>query len=216
MKKKRWRKIVLSFLPILIVVIGTAGQLIVSSMAAYAFAKIDFKGKMFVFTLFLASIMIPSQVTIIPRFMLFYKMGIYNTLWSIILPSWFGATSIFLLRQFYMGLPNDLIEAAKIDGAGHLRIFAQIMLPLTKPVMVSCIVLSFIALWNEYLSPLIFLTNKKVYTIAQAIRWYLMSDTQQYELTMAAASIAIVPLIILFVFCQKYFVEGIATSGMKG
>lgn len=114
-----------------------------------------------------------------------------------------------------MGLPNDLIEAAKIDGAGHLRIFAQIMLPLTKPVMVSCIVLSFIALWNEYLSPLIFLTNKKVYTIAQAIRWYLMSDTQQYELTMAAASIAIVPLIILFVFCQKYFVEGIATSGMK-
>ena len=115
-----------------------------------------------------------------------------------------------------MGLPNDLIEAAKIDGAGHLRIFAQIMLPLTKPVMVSCIVLSFIALWNEYLSPLIFLTNKKVYTIAQAIRWYLMSDTQQYELTMAAASIAIVPLIILFVFCQKYFVEGIATSGLKG
>ena len=201
---------------ILIVVIGTAGQLIVSSMAAYAFAKIDFKGKKFVFTLFLASIMIPSQVTIIPRFMLFYKMGIYNTLWSIILPSWFGATSIFLLRQFYMGLPNDLIEAAKIDGAGHLRIFAQIMLPLTKPVMVSCIVLSFIALWNEYLSPLIFLTDKKVYTIAQAIRWYLMSDTQQYELTMAAASIAIVPLIILFVFCQKYFVEGIATSGMKG
>lgn len=201
---------------ILIVVIGTAGQLIVSSMAAYAFAKIDFKGKKFVFTLFLASIMIPSQVTIIPRFMLFYKMGIYNTLWSIILPSWFGATSIFLLRQFYMGLPNDLIEAAKIDGAGHLRIFAQIMLPLTKPVMVSCIVLSFIALWNEYLSPLIFLTNKKVYTIAQAIRWYLMSDTQQYELTMAAASITIVPLIILFVFCQKYFVEGIATSGMKG
>lgn len=182
---------------ILIVVIGTAGQLIVSSMAAYAFAKIDFKGKKFVFTLFLASIMIPSQVTIIPRFMLFYKMGIYNTLWSIILPSWFGATSIFLLRQFYMGLPNDLIEAAKIDGAGHLRIFAQIMLPLTKPVMVSCIVLSFIALWNEYLSPLIFLTNKKVYTIAQAIRWYLMSDTQQYELTMAAASIAIVPLIIM-------------------
>ena len=201
---------------ILIVVIGTAGQLIVSSMAAYAFAKIDFKGKKFVFTLFLASIMIPSQVTIIPRFMLFYKMGIYNTLWSIILPSWFGATSIFLLRQFYMGLPNDLIEAAKIDGAGHLRIFAQLMLPLTKPVMVSCIVLSFIALWNEYLSPLIFLTNKKVYTIAQAIRWYLMSDTQQYELTMAAASIAIVPLIILFVFSQKYFVEGIATSGMKG
>ena len=102
---------------ILIVVIGTAGQLIVSSMAAYAFAKIDFKGKKFVFTLFLASIMIPSQVTIIPRFMLFYKMGIYNTLWSIILPSWFGATSIFLLRQFYMGLPNDLIEAARNKNA---------------------------------------------------------------------------------------------------
>lgn len=202
---------------ILIVVIGTAGQLIVSSMAAYAFAKIDFKGKKFVFTLFLASIMIPSQVTIIPRFMLFYKMGIYNTLWSIILPSWFGATSIFLLRQFYMGLPNDLIEAAKIDGAGHLqhllhRLCSRLQSLLWFPVLSSRLLL----LWNEYLSPLIFLTNKKVYTIAQAIRWYLMSDTQQYELTMAAASIAIVPLIILFVFCQKYFVEGIATSGMKG
>lgn len=201
---------------IIIVILGTAGQLIVSSMAAYAFAKINFKGKKFIFTLFLASIMIPSQVTIIPRFMLFYKIGIYNTLWSIILPSWFGATSIFLLRQFYIGLPTDLMDAAKIDGAGHFRIFIQIMLPLTKPVMVSAAILSFIALWNEYLSPLIFLTNKKVYTVAQAIRWYLMSDTQQYELVMAASAIAIIPLIIVFIFCQKYFVEGIATSGMKG
>ena len=96
--------------------------------------------------------MIPSQVTIIPRFMLFKSMGLYNSHWAIILPSWFGATAIFMLRQFYIGLPDDLMEAAKIDGAGHLRIFTQVMLPLTKSAMVSLVVLAFIAAWNEYLS----------------------------------------------------------------
>lgn len=199
-----------------IVILGTTGQIIISSLAAYAFAKIQFKGKGFVFALFLSSMMIPSQVTIIPRFMIFHKMGLYNTLWAIILPSWFGATAIFLLRQFYMGLPDELMEAAKIDGAGHSRIFIQILMPLTKPAMISVMVLSFISLWNEYLSPVIFLTNKKVFTVAQAIRWYLFSDLQQYELTMAAATSAIVPIIIIFIACQKYFVEGIATSGLKG
>ena len=146
---------------IVIVVLGTGGQIIISSLSAYAFAKVNFKGKNIVFTLFLASMMIPVQATIIPRFILFYEIGLYNNLWSLILPSWFGVTSIFLLRQFYMGLPTDLMDAAKVDGAGHLRIFWQIMMPLTKPAMVSSAVLSFITIWNDYLSALIFLVNKK-------------------------------------------------------
>lgn len=199
-----------------IVLFGTGGQLVISSFAAYAFAKIHFRGKNVVFALFLASMMIPTQATIIPRFILFYEIGLYNNLWSMILPAFFNVTTIFLLRQFYMGLPSDLMEAAKIDGAGHLRIFWQIMMPLTKPAMVSSAVLSFISLWNDYLSALIFLVNKKTYTVAQVVRYWLFDDTQRYELTMASAASAVIPVVIVFIFCQKYFVEGIATSGVKG
>lgn len=199
-----------------IVVIGTGGQLIVSSLAAYAFAKIKFKGRNLIFTLFLGSMMIPVQATIIPRFILFYEIGLYNNLWAIILPSWFGITSIFLLRQFYMGLPNDLMDAARVDGAGHFRIFSQIMMPLTKPAMISTMILSFISLWNDYLSALIFLVNKRLYTVAQAVRYWLFDDAKPYHLTMATSTIFIVPVVIVFIFCQKYFVEGIATSGVKG
>ena len=205
------------FNTLFIVVLGTGGQLIVSSLAAYGFAKIDFKGRAAIFTLFLAAMMIPSQATIIPRYLLFYKIGLYNSLWALILPSWFSVTSIFLLRQFYMGLPNDLMDAAKVDGAGHLRIFAQILMPLTKPAMISTLILSFITLWNDYLSALVFLSNKKLYTVSQAVRYWLFdNNNQNYNLTMTTATIFIIPVIILFVFCQKYFVEGIATSGVKG
>ncbi len=199
-----------------ITIISVIGHLIVAAPAAYAFAKVDFKGKNIIFMLFLASMMIPSQVTIIPRFMLFKSIGLYNNLWAIILPGWFSTTAIFMLRQFYMGLPNDLMEAAKIDGAGHVRIFAQILTPLTKPAMVSLTVLACISNWNEYMSPLIFLVKEELYTVSMAIRWYMQDELRRDELTMAAATSAIIPIVILFVFSQKYFVEGIATSGVKG
>ena len=199
-----------------IVVISTIGQLAIASMAGYAFAKIEFKGKNFVFMLFLASMMIPTQVTIIPRFMLFKTMGLYNSHWAIILPTLFNATAIFMLRQFYMGLPTALMEAAKIDGAGHFRIFVQIMMPLTKSALITLMVLSFVSSWNEYLSPLIFLTKEKLYVVSQVIRWYLLDDLRRYELVMAAATSAIVPVVVLFLVCQKHFVEGLATSGVKG
>ena len=192
------------------------GQMFISSLAAYSFAKINFKGKQVVFMLFLSSMMVPSQLTIIPRFMLFKTIGLYNNLWAIILPAFFGATSIFMLRQFYMGLPNDLIEAAKIDGAGHLRIFLRIMLPLTKAALMSLIILAFISSWNEYMAPLIFLVKKELYTVSQNIQWYMLDAFKEHNLTMAAATSAIVPVVILFIVGQKYFVEGIATSGVKG
>ena len=192
------------------------GQMFISSLAAYSFAKINFKGKQVVFMLFLSSMMGPSQLTIIPRFMLFKTIGLYNNLWAIILPAFFGATSIFMLRQFYMGLPNDLIEAAKIDGAGHLRIFLRIMLPLTKAALMSLIILAFISSWNEYMAPLIFLVKKELYTVSQNIQWYMLDEFKEHNLTMAAATSAIVPVVILFIVGQKYFVEGIATSGVKG
>lgn len=199
-----------------ITIISTVVQLIIASLAAYAFAKIDFKGKGIVFTMFLCTMMMPTEVTIVPRFMLFKTVGLYNNLWSVILPHFFNASAVFMLRQFYMGLPSDLMEAAKIDGAGHVQIFSRIMMPLTKSALVSLAMLSFISCWNEYMTPLIFLAKKNLYTISQVIRWYMLDDLQRYDLNMAAATSAIIPVLILFVFCQKYFVEGIATSGVKG
>ena len=201
---------------VFITVIATAAQLLVASLAAYAFAKIRFRGKGAVFALFLATMMMPTEVMIVPRIILFNAINLYNNLWSVILPHFFNATAIFMLRQFYMGLPDDLMEAAKIDGAGHPRIFAQVMMPLTKSALISLMVLSFIGCWNEYLSPLIFLVRKDLYTISQVIRWYMLDDLQRYDLTMAAATSAILPVVIVFILCQRYFVEGIATSGIKG
>ena len=199
-----------------ITIISTVCQLIVASLAAYAFAKVNFKGKGVVFAMFLATMMMPTEVTIVPRFMVFKTVGLYNNLWAVILPHFFNATSIFMLRQFYMGLPDDLMKAAKIDGAGHIRIFSQIMMPLTKSALISLAMLSFISCWNEYMTPLIFLVKKELYTISQVIRWYMLDDLQRYDLNMAAATSAIIPVVILFIFCQNYFVEGIATSGVKG
>lgn len=201
---------------IFITVMGTVVQLAFASLAAYAFAKIQFKGKNFVFLLFLSTMMIPVEVTIIPRFMLFKTINLYDNLWAVILPHWFNATAIFLLRQFYIGLPNDLMEAAKIDGASHPMIFGRILFPLTKSALISLMVLSIVSCWNEYLSPLIFLVNKNLYTVSQVIRWYMLDDLQRYELVMAAATSSIVPIIILFIACQRYFIEGIASSGVKG
>ena len=159
--------------------------------------------------------MIPAQATIIPRYVLFDAIGLYNNLWALILPAWFNVTSIFLLKQFYAGLPGDLMEAAKIDGANHFQIWWKIMLPLTKPAMVTAAVLAFINSWNEYLNALVFLPVADNYTVSQGIQfWMAMSD--EYNLMMTAAASAIVPVIILFLFTQRYFVESIATPGVKG
>jgi len=198
-----------------ITALSIVGQVLISSLAAYAFAKMDFKGKNTVFVLLLASMMIPSQVTIVPRFMLFHKMGLYNTHWAVIIPAWFSVTSIFLFRQFYIRLPNDLIESAKIDGASHLCVWSRIVLPLTKPPMISVIILAFISSWDNYLAPLIFLVSKQLYTVPLGVNFYYTSEAQQFNLTMAAATSAIIPVLILFIACQGYFVQGLTKTGLK-
>jgi multiple sugar transport system permease protein len=197
-------------------VVSTAGQLLFASMAAYAFSRIKFVGRNVLFILFLASMMIPTQVTIIPRFMLFRSIGLYNSFWALILPAFFGASTIFFLRQAYMSLPGELLDAAKVDGANHWLVFGRIMMPLTVAPMISMMVLSFVSMWNDYLNPLIFLTRPKVFVISQAIRWYMLDEVQRYELTMAVATSSILPIVIIFLFAQKYFIEGIAKSGIKG
>ena len=198
-----------------IAIVGTLGELLVASMAGYSLGKIRFKGRDLVFIVMLVTMMIPMQATIVPRFVLFKSLDLYNNLWALVLPAWFNVTSIFLLRTFYMGLPDDLMEAAKIDGAGHLQIWAQIMMPLTTPAMVTAAVLAFINSWNEYLSAIVFLPTAENYTVSQGIQYWLsMSD--EHNLMMTAAASAVVPVVVLFLFTQRYFVESIATTGVKG
>ena len=199
-----------------IALISIAGQLFVSATAAYAFAKIKYPGKNLFFAAYLATMMIPFQVTIIPRFVLFNEIGLYNTHWAVILPHMFTASSIFLLKQYYEGMPNELVESAWIDGARHFKIWWLIMLPLTSQAMASLVILNFISIWNDYLNPLIFLNRKYLYTVSLGIQYYNTQEVPSVNLTMAASVLSILPILVLYLSCQKYFVQSIASSGIKG
>lgn len=205
----------LYFNSLIITITALVGQLLFASMAAYAFAKLDFFGKNILFFALLASMMIPTESTIIPQFMLFKTMGLYDNILSIILPGWFNVTTIFLLRQFYMSLPDDLMEAAKLDGASHFTIWRSIYLPLTKTALISAGLLAFITIWNSYLQPLVFLVSEKNYTVPLGIRFWLVDDAREYNMVMAAAASAIIPIIAIVIACQKHIVQGIAMSGSK-
>jgi multiple sugar transport system permease protein len=199
-----------------ITAITVIGNLITSAMAGYAFAKINFKGRNWIFLLYLSTMMIPSQVLLVPRFILFDWMQLINTQYAIILPGLFTVFGTFLMRQFFSTLPNELLEAARVDGAGYWRTFWQICLPLTKPAFVTLLILTFTWHWNDYENPLIFLRDKDLYTIPLGLTNYVEEHGTNYVLTMAASVSALVPLLILVIICQKWFVEGIASTGLKG
>lgn len=204
------------FNSIKVVSLTILGSIFICSSAAYAFSMIKFKGKGLIFMLYMATLMVPHQVTLVPRFALFYWLNIYNSHLALILPGMFYVIGIFLLRQFYLSIPNELCESARLDGAGHLRTWLQIILPLTKTAMISLTILLFVICWNDYMNPLIFINNKDLYTIPLGMQLFLEEDLQQYNLIMAAATSSILPVIILFVALQKYFIQGIVTSGLKG
>ncbi|XID90546.1 carbohydrate ABC transporter permease [Paenibacillaceae bacterium WGS1546] len=195
---------------------SVVGTVIISSAAAYGFSRIVFRGRDAIFFLYLATLMIPDQVTLIPRFIVFNYMGIYNTHWALILPGFFMVFGTFLLRQFYMGIPKDFTEAAFMEGAGHIRIWLRIVMPLAKPALVSLVILSFTQHWNDYLNPLVFLTDKQLYTIPVGLTNFIDEAGTEYSLMMAAAVSSIMPVIILFLFGQKWFIQGVASSGVKG
>lgn len=201
---------------IYVAVMALLGQLMVSAMAAYAFARINFRFKSTVFILYLSTMMIPHQATLVPYFALFRALKIYNTHWALILPAWVNMTSIFLLRQFFLSIPGELSESAKLDGAGHLRILMQIIMPLAMPAVSTLVILGFVSVWNDYTNPLVFITSKDLYTITLGIAAYMEDDLTLYNLIMVAASCAILPIVVVYLCCQKYFIEGIATTGMKG
>jgi len=196
---------------------SVVGTVISSAMPAYAFSRLRWPGRDAIFVLVLGTIMLPYLVTMIPVYLLFHSLGWVGTYLPLIVPHFFGsAFFIFLLRQFFLGIPMEISDAAKIDGANELRIFVQIMLPLAQPALATTILLSFIWTYNEFIGPLIYLTNQASYTLALGIVSFVGYNIQKWELLMAASVMYCVPNIVLYFFAQEHYVKGIATTGLKG
>lgn len=192
------------------------GDLVLTSMAAYSFARLQFRGRNIIFSLYLAAMMIPTQVLLLPKYIIFGKLSINNTYMALIFPGMCSIFSIFLLRQFFKSIPNELTEAAKVDGAGYLRTFAQIILPLAKPGLVTLVLISSIWSWNDYINPLIFLSDDKLFTITVGLQRFQESNGTSYAIIMSGAVCAVLPVIVMFIAFQKQFVASIASSGIKG
>lgn len=187
------------------------------SLVAYGFARIKWPGRNIVFLVLISTLMIPYPVTLIPTFLIFRDLGLVGTLNALTFPALFGsAFFIFLLRQFYMTIPQELSQAAKIDGASEFQIYWKIILPLSKPALSVVALFAFIANWNDFLGPLIFLNDKNTYTLAIGLYGFFGRSRTEWGLLMAAATIMIAPIILLFFLAQRTFIEGITLTGLKG
>jgi len=187
-----------------------------SSMAAYAFAKIEFKGSNIAFMIVLATYMIPNQAILVPQFIIFRELQLFDTHLGLVVLNCFSVLGTFLLRQFFMGINKEYVEAAKIDGAGHFRIFAVVAIPLVRPAIATYGILRFIWTWNDYQNPLIFLRSENLLTLQVGIRKFADAYGEFYSLIMAGSVIAIVPLLIIFIIGQKHVIEGLSLGGVKG
>lgn len=199
-----------------VAVFATFLQVTFSAMGAYAFTKINFPFKNGLFMLYLITLMIPEQVTIVPRFMVFKYLNLYNTHLGLIVMLSFSVYGVFLLRQFMVTIPLSLSEAAKIDGAGHFTIFMRIILPMTKPAIATLGILKFVWTWNDYQNPLVFLYSEELYTLQLGMRQFATESGVFYSLVMTSAVLAIAPLFIMFIIGQKYVIEGISMGAVKG
>ena len=199
-----------------VAVLVTAGNLLFCSMVGYALAMLNFRGKRLIFGLILATLMIPGVVTFVPLFVLVANMGLVNTLPGLILPFLVGPFGVFLMRQYILGLPRDLVEAARIDGAGEIRIFLRVILPLLGPAMATLGILTFLGSWNNFLWPLVVAQTNDSYTLPVALALYSTGQNQtEYGLLMAGASVVVLPVLVVFLIFQRRFIQGIATTGIK-
>ena len=207
---------------VLIVILTSFGTLVTSSLVAYSFARFAYRGRDVLFMITLSTMMLPAQVTLIPQFVLFYKLGWVNTHLPLWVPHWFGggAFAIFLMRQFFLTLPLDLDEAALIDGAGYFRIFWSILMPLCKPVLATLAIITIIASWSDFLGPLIYLNTPEKFTVSVGLQFFNavpeVGGEPMQHLLMAACVMSMVPIILMFFFGQRFFVQGIVMSGIKG
>ncbi len=202
---------------LIIAISATIGNIISCSLVAYSLARIPWPGRNILFIITVATLMLPFQVTLIPLFLVFSRLGWVGDFRPLIIPAFFGsALYIFLLRQFFMSIPMELSEAARIDGASEFRIYWQVILPLAKPALATVAIFEFIARWRDYLGPLIYLNNQQLYTLSLGIYQYRSQYGAEWALLMAASVLITLPIILLFFFLQKTFVQGIALTGIKG
>ena len=207
------------FLNTLFVVVFTVlGTVITSSLCAYSFSRIEWKGRDTVFGILLTAMMIPFAVTLIPTFIGWQKLGVVNSYAPLIVPAWFGGGvfNVFLLRQFFRTIPKELDEAARIDGAGHFTIYSKIIIPLSKPSLIVVSLFSFMGSWNDFLGPLVYLNDGDKFTLSLGLMQFQGMYSAQWQYMMAAATVVLIPIVIIFFIGQKYFIEGISMSGMKG
>lgn len=197
-------------------IIVTLLQLFTSSFAAYAFAKMEFRGKKTLFLGYIATIAVPWQAYMVPQFMMMRSWNLNNTHLAIICLQAFSAFGVFLMKQFYEGVPSELCAAARIDGLSEYGIWMRIMLPLSKPALSTLTIFTFVATWNDFLGPLIYLTRNELKTIQIGLRMFISQYSAEYGLIMAASVIALVPVLVVFLALQKYFVQGVASTGLKG
>jgi ABC-type glycerol-3-phosphate transport system permease component len=207
---------------VIVTALAVFGQTLSAAVVAFGFARFRFPGRDILFVVVLATMMLPWHVTIVPSFLLYSRLGWINTFLPLVVPSFFGggAFYIFLLRQFFLTLPRDLDEAAKIDGANSVQIFLRIILPLAKVALATVAIFAFIEHWNEFIGPLIFLNSPEKFTVAIGLRYFIVTpftgDEPREAILMAASLIVALPPLLLFFAAQKYFVQGIVTTGMKG
>jgi len=193
------------------------GTLLSSSLVAYGFSRLNAPGKDFLFILMLSTMMLPYQVWMIPLYVLFTKIGWVNTFYPLTIPAFFGnALYIFLLRQFFLTIPKELEDAARLDGCSYFRIYWQIMLPLTKPALATVVIFTFMGVWNDFLGPLLYLQDPEKYTLAIGLQVFLTQHGADWGLLMAASTMIVIPVIVTFFFTQKQFIQGIVLTGLKG
>ena len=203
---------------VFLVVVNIFGVVLTSSMAAYAFGRLQWKGRDFIFVLILSSMMLPGAVTMIPVYVGWSRLGCINTYWPLTLPAFLGggAYNIFLLRQFVKGIPKELDEAATIDGASKLRIYFSVILPLSKASLVVVAMFCFMSVWNDFMGPLLYLNSESKYTVSISLQALQGSYSSKWNLIMAASAIVVMPCVIVFLLGQKHIIGGIAISGIKG
>ena len=199
-----------------IAIVVTFIQTLTSSFAAYAFAKLQFRGRNVLFICYVATIAVPWQTYMLPQFILMRSMGLYDTLWAIVVLQSFSAFGVFLMRQFYMGIPSELCEAARIDGLSEYGIWLRIMLPLSKAAIATLVIFTFVGTWNDYMGPMIYLTRDVNKTVQVGLRRFIQENSSDYHLIMAVSVCSLLPVSIVFLALQKYFIQGIATTGLKG
>lgn len=202
----------------IVVIPNVVGSLLTASMSAYGLARFRFPLRNFWFALVLGAIILPPAVVLIPQFLLWSRLHLVNTFFPLTVPVWFGggAFNVFLLRQFFLTIPKDFDDAARIDGASYWRVYWQIMIPLIQPALLAVGLFQFLFIWNDFFNPLIYLSSKTTYTLAIGLRFFIGSYATMWNSLMAASLIVVVPPVIVFLIGQRYFVEGVTLTGLKG